>query len=78
MPWKEFLNIEQQGGAVVMGDVNCDGSVTAVDVTAIYDILLGNSNNFEDTADEDGDGTVTATDVTCVYDILLGNVTLDN
>ena len=78
MPWKEFLNIEQQGGAVVMGDVNCDGSVTAVDVTAIYDILLGNSNNFVDTADVDGDGTVTATDVTCVYDILLGNVTLDN
>ena len=61
-----------------MGDVNCDGSVTAADVTAIYDILLGNSSNFEATADVSGDGVVTAADVTCVYDILLGNVALDD
>lgn len=72
MPWKEFLNIEQQGG-----DVNCDGSVTAADITAIYDVLLGNNSNFEATADVNGDGVVTAADVTCVYDILLGqNVTV--
>lgn len=78
MPWKEFLYIEQQGGVVIVCDVNCDGSVTAADVTAIYDILLGNSSNFEATADVNGDGNVTAADVTCVYDILLGNVILDN
>jgi hypothetical protein len=45
---------------------------------SLYDILLGNSNNFEATADVSGDGVVTATDVTCVYDILLGNVILDD
>ena len=45
-PWNQFLNIiEEDGGGgttPVYGDVNGDGVVTAADVTAIYDILLGN------------------------------------
>jgi hypothetical protein len=53
--------------------VNCDGNVTASDVTAIYDILLGNSNAYEDTADVNHDGHITAADITAIYDILLGN-----
>ena len=60
--------------AAVIGDVNNDGSVTAADVTAIYDVLLGNDLMFQATADVNNDGSVTAADVTFVYDILLGNV----
>ena len=45
-PWLEFLNILEEGGGnsttPVHGDVNGDGVVTAADVTAIYNILLGN------------------------------------
>ena len=45
-PWSDFLNILEEGGGgsttPVYGDVNGDGVVTAADVTAIYDILLGN------------------------------------
>lgn len=55
-------------------DVNCDGHVTAADVTAIYNVLLGEDNEqFIYTADVNGDGAVTAADVTAVYDVLLGN-----
>ena len=57
----------------VYGDVNGDGEVTAADITAIYNILLGDSNNYEENADVTGDGEVTAADVTAVYNILLGN-----
>lgn len=44
-PWSDFLNILEEGGGStipVHGDVNGDGVVTAADVTAIYNILLGN------------------------------------
>ena len=61
--------------AAVYGDVNGDGVVTASDVTAIYDLLLGNNNTYAATADVNGDHVVTAADVTLIYDILLGNVT---
>ncbi len=65
--------ISHYANAGVKGDVNGDGSVTAADVTAIYDILLGNNNDYETTADVNGDGSITAADVTFIYDILLGN-----
>ncbi|MBQ3911092.1 MAG: hypothetical protein II691_07280, partial [Muribaculaceae bacterium] len=61
--------------AAVNGDVNCDGAVTAADVTAVYDVLLGINSAPVATADVNNDGTVTAADVTLLYDILLGNIT---
>ena len=57
---------------VLTGDVNCDGSVTATDVTALYEYLLNSDTTFLSTSDVDGDGTVTSADVTMIYDILLG------
>ena len=57
----------------MLGDVNGDGFVTSADVTAIYDVILGNDNQFASTADVNGDGYVTSADVTAVYDILLGD-----
>ena len=72
------IAISHYSNATVKGDVNGDGSVTAADVTAIYDILLGNNNDFETTADVNGDGSITASDVTFIYDILLGNTPAEN
>lgn len=71
--WSRFLiwADEPQGG--VFGDVNQDGVVTASDVTCLYDILLGNSTNFMETADVNGDGEITVADITTVYNILLGD-----
>ena len=57
----------------VHGDVNGDGVVTAYDITALYNILLGNSHDYEENADITGDGNITAADITAIYDILLGN-----
>ena len=54
-------------------DVNMDGFITAVDITEIYNVLLGNTNYIHTYGDVDGDGTVTATDITIIYNILLGN-----
>ena len=59
----------------VLGDVNLDGAVTAADITALYDILLGTISPDDQLialADINSDGTLTAADVTLLYDILLG------
>ena len=59
----------------VLGDVNLDGAVTAADITALYDILLGTISPDDQLialADVNRDGTLTAADVTLLYDILLG------
>lgn len=53
-------------------DVNQDGSITASDVTAVYNVLLGGSNRFRPYADTNGDGEVTASDITAIYNRLLG------
>ena len=57
----------------VPGDVNGDGSVTAGDVTALYNYLLNNDASALVNGDQNGDGNITAADVTIVYNIMLGN-----
>lgn len=52
-------------------DVNCDGTVTAADVTALYDYLLNNDLAYVATSDVTGDGSITAADITAVYNELL-------
>ena len=59
--------------ANVKGDVNCDGYVTAADITELYNYLLNNDMTYYNTVDVNGDGNITAADVTFIYDILLGN-----
>lgn len=57
----------------VPGDVDGDGTVTAGDITALYNYLLNNNSSSIVNGDQDGDGNITAGDVTAVYNILLGN-----
>ena len=57
----------------VPGDVDGDGEVTTVDITAIYNYLLNSDETFIDTSDVDGDGFITTGDITFIYNILLGN-----
>ena len=54
-------------------DVNQDGVVTSSDITAIYDVLLGNGNRYRPYSDVNGDGSVTAADITTIYNYILGN-----
>ena len=59
--------------AAIPGDVNGDGSVTAGDVTALYNYLLNNDDSAIVNGDQNGDGNITAADVTIVYNIMLGS-----
>ena len=70
-----FIACISTASANVYGDVNGDGKVTATDVTAIYNVLLGTDNTYAATADVNGDHSVTSVDVTIVYDILLNGST---
>ena len=58
---------------VVPGDVDGDGYVTTVDITAIYNYLLSGDETYISTSDVDGDGFITTTDITVIYNILLGS-----
>ncbi len=55
-------------------DINQDGVITAADITALYDVLLGNpnGNRYRPYSDVNGDGVITAADVTRLYDHMLG------
>lgn len=52
-------------------DVNCDGAVTASDVTAIYNYILNGVTTYYSTSDVNGDGSVTASDITAIYNYIL-------
>lgn len=56
----------------IIGDVNCDGHVTTVDITCLYNYLLNGDETYIATSDVDGDGFITTTDITVIYNILLG------
>lgn len=58
---------------VVPGDVNCDGAVTAADVTEIYNYLLNGDQTYINSADVNNDNAITSADITAVYNILLGS-----
>lgn len=58
---------------LIIGDVNGDGFVTSVDVTALYNYLLNNDTSNIVNGDVNNDGVITTSDVTSIYNILLGN-----
>ena len=66
------LTVLPVGNPVVPGDVDGDGSVTAGDITLLYNIMLNNDYTGVVNGDQDGDGVITAGDVTAIYNILLG------
>ncbi len=57
----------------IYGDVNCDGQVTTIDITCLYNYLLNGDDTYLATSDVDGDGEVTTVDITAIYNILLDN-----
>ncbi|MBR6489964.1 MAG: starch-binding protein [Muribaculaceae bacterium] len=65
------------GDTPIPGDVNGDGIVSSVDVTAIYNYLLNNDSSALVNGDQDGDGVISSVDITIIYNILLGSNTLE-
>ena len=68
--WQGHVEIKR---SAIAGDVNGDGHVSSVDVTALYNYLLNNDSSDIVNGDQDGDGHISSVDVTVVYNILLGN-----
>ena len=74
-PWSEFVNIEEveYNDDEYSCDVDGDGTVTAGDLTVLYNFLLNNDSSALVNGDIDGDGAITAADITIIYNYLLGN-----
>ena len=68
--WQGHVEIKR---SAIAGDVNGDGHISSVDVTALYNYLLNNDSSNIVNGDQDGDGHISSVDVTVVYNILLGN-----
>ena len=73
IPGLEVIYKNAPVNPVIAGDVNGDGHVSSVDVTALYNYLLDGDTSALVNGDQDGDGHISSVDVTAVYNILLGN-----
>ena len=72
LPYKSVDGVWVEIGGGLYGDVNCDGSVNAADVTALYNFILNGDKTYLSTSDVNNDDAVNAGDVTAVYNIILG------
>lgn len=69
--WYRFATIEGTGNTSAgLGDVNGDGRISISDVTTLIDMLLNNSDYFEN-GDMNGNGRLDIGDVTTLIDSLL-------
>ena len=68
-----FTTLFPHTGGGIPGDVNGDGIVSSVDITALYNWLLNNDASDIVNGDQDGDGIISSVDITVIYNILLGN-----
>ena len=54
-------------------DVDGDCTITASDITCLYNYMLNNDESYIATSDTDGDGFITSADITVLYNLMLGN-----
>lgn len=69
----QHVTIVGNGDEPLIGDVNHDGEVNIMDITAIIDVVLKGATAYDEISDINHDGEVTITDVTELIDIILGN-----
>ncbi len=75
-PWsnEQEVTLFQNAHEFSLGDVNHDGVVSVLDVTALIDYLLGDADICHTCADVSGDNSISVLDVTILIDqLLLGN-----
>ena len=57
--------------AVLQGDVNDDGDVNVMDITALIDVIMNDGDN--PLADVNGDGEINVIDITALIDIIMNS-----
>ena len=67
-----YPNLIEKVGASIPGDVNGDGSLSAADITVLYNYLLNGDTTGLVNGDQNGDDSITSGDVTVVYNLMLG------
>lgn len=72
---QELANATAEAGSV-FGDVNKDGKITALDLSAMVSIMMGTLTGEEDynqsAADVNGDTKITALDLSAMVEIMMG------
>ena len=54
-------------------DVDGDRTITASDITSLYNYILNGDYTYIATSDINGDGSITSSDITFLYNLILGN-----
>ena len=65
-----YVIIAKQEEPAIPGDVNGDGDVNVVDITALIDVIM-NDITDNDRADVNGDGHIDVVDITALIDIIM-------
>ncbi len=74
-PWKNAYQFKTSNYIDNGADVNNDKSVNAYDITLVYSVMLGNTDDgIVGHCDVNHDGSVTAADITIIYDYILTGV----
>lgn len=69
----QHVTIVGNGDEPLIGDVNHDGEVNIMDVTAIIDVILRGVTEYVEETDVNHDSEVNISDVTALIDLLLGH-----
>ena len=70
---ESHTDIELPGEAsttTIVGDVNGDGNVNVMDITALIDVIM-NDDTSNPRADVNGDGEINVIDITALIDIIM-------
>lgn len=73
--WSSYFGNIVEFDAFMPGDVDCDGSITIIDVSVLIDMLLERNTSITDCpqADVDGNGDIDVGDVSALIDYLLSH-----
>lgn len=71
MPAEDVVISATAATAGIHGDVNGDGDVNVMDITALIDVIMNDGDNPR--ADVDGNGDINVMDITALIDIIMNN-----
>jgi hypothetical protein len=72
--WVAFvIDLQEELGNTLLGDVNTDGNIDILDVVMLVNHILNENTSELDGADINSDGDINILDVVALINIILGN-----